>query len=80
MNKTKLTKQEKKDAIKDIGKIINAISYSIKKDEKEFISEMVSVMKTQSQIISKARKRGLKIEELIPKIKAAYENSELINN
>jgi alanine dehydrogenase len=69
----KLTKQEEED----IGKIITAISISIKKDEEEFINGMVALMKKQSAIMAVAKSKGLKIEKLMPRIKVAYENSNL---
>ena len=72
----KLTKQEKENVVKDIGKIITAISTSIKKDEEEFIDGMVALMKKQSAIMAVAKSKGLKIEKLMPRIKVAYENSK----
>jgi hypothetical protein len=74
----KLTKKEEKRAVNLIEKIITDISDIHSKNEEKYITEMVNCMVFQADIISRAKKNGIIFEELLPKIKSAYQNLKTI--
>ncbi len=72
----KITKKDKK-AIKTIHTFIKGIADVVEKNKKEFIDEMVVLMKAQLDAMLKARKNGVNTAELMPEIKTAYKKKYL---
>jgi len=67
-----MEKIDKQKSINAIGEVVNCLAESIKKDENEFILEMVATMKATDLVMRKARRKGIKVDKLMPKIKEAY--------
>lgn len=68
----KLTKKDEKEAIKNIGNIISTTTSMLRKAEDDFIKEMIEMMTNQSELICKARYKGVDIEKAMIKLKNEY--------
>ncbi len=53
---------------------ISGMSNFLDKKKQEYMEEMVSSMVIQADIISRARKDGIEIQEIMPEIKKKYED------
>lgn len=67
--------KKEKEVKETIRKIVSVIIDKRKEREEFFIGEMILCMKTQANIIHRARKDGIEIAELMPRIKKAYDES-----
>ena len=75
----KSTKKKEVVAIDIIGKVVSEMTKIMEKNKKEVIDEMVASMKIQSDIISRARAKGIIVSEIMPEIKSAYEKLYTLN-
>lgn len=72
MKITKQTKEQEKVAMETMAKIVNSLADVLRKNEEDFIEEMVASMKVQADIISRGRKNGVEIEKVMDKVKIKY--------
>lgn len=56
-----------------MGKFIEGMVKFTEKRKAEYIEEMVASMAVQASIISRAKKDGILIQEILPEIKQKYE-------
>ncbi len=62
-----------------VHKFITGMSEFVDKKKQEYMEQMVSSMVVQADIISRARKDGIEIAEIMPEIKQKYEEFTSFN-
>lgn len=68
-----MKEENDKKAMADIRKIIGGIREAFEKNKQEVIEEMVDSMRVQQDIIRRAAKKGIIINEIMSEIKDAFE-------
>jgi len=76
-------KNQKKEELKKgedlVHKFITSVFDFLDKKKQGYIEEMISSMVIQADVISRARKDGIEIAEIMPEIKQKYEEFRAFN-
>ena len=73
MDKEKKKKENNNEGKEAVLEFLDGFSKVLKKNEDKYIKEMVDNMFIQADIIQRARKDGVDIKKVMPKIKKEYE-------